>query len=173
MIKIKPVLVNIVVLYSLMLGMMVLNYLDAIDSGAHLSAVSIFLIWMSAGTLCVICTCHTYKIDEKGVRQLWLFIPKFTPWSAFTEVSIESLFPDQPSDTRDRYVICLNRGVSRINQSSSAGTHLMRFLVFELLDGPPTKRQDWRVFRYPYIQRDEILQLLETVGVTVIERDYN
>jgi len=70
MIKIKPVLVNIVVLYSLMLGMMVLNYLDAIDSGAHLSAVSIFLIWMSAGTLCVICTCHTYKIDEKGVRQL-------------------------------------------------------------------------------------------------------
>lgn len=33
MIKIKPVLVNIVVLYSLMLGMMVLNYLDAIDSG--------------------------------------------------------------------------------------------------------------------------------------------
>ena len=91
MIKIKPVLVNIVVLYSLMLGMMVLNYLDAIDSGAHLSAVSIFLIWMSAGTLCVICTCHTYKIDEKGVRQLWLFIPKFTPWSAFTEVSIEPL----------------------------------------------------------------------------------
>ena len=81
--------------------------------------------------------------------------------------------PDQPSDTRDRYVICLNRGVSRINQSSSAGTHLMRFLVFELLDGPPTKRQNWRVFRYPYIQRDEILQLLETVGVTVIERDYN
>ena len=47
------------------------------------------------------------------------------------------------------------------------------FLVFELLDGPPTKRQNWRVFRYPYIQRDEILQLLETVGVTVIERDYN
>jgi len=121
----------------------------------------------------VICICHTYKIDEKGVRQLWLFIPKFTPWSAFTEVSIEPLFPDQPSDTRDRYVICLNRGVSRINQSSSAGTHLMRFLVFELLDGPPTKRQNWRVFRYPYIQRDEILQLLETVGVTVIERDYN
>ena len=99
--------------------------------------------------------------------------PEFTPWSAFTEVSIEPLFPDQPSDTRDRYVICLNRGVSRINQSSSAGTHLMRFLVFELLDGPPTKRQNWRVFRYPYIQRDEILQLLETVGVTVIERDYN
>ena len=49
----------------------------------------------------------------------------------------------------------------------------MRFLVFELLDGPPTKRQNWRVFRYPYIQRGEILQLLETVGVTVIERDYN
>ena len=45
--------------------------------------------------------------------------------------------------------------------------------MFELLDGPPTKRQNWRVFRYPYIQRDEILQLLETVGVTVIERDYN
>ena len=117
MIKIKPVLVNVVVMYSLMLGGMVLSYLDAMDSGAHLPAVSIFLIWMSGGTLCVICTCHTYKIDEKGVRQLWLFIPKFTPWSAFTEVSIEPLFPDQPSDTRDRYVICLNRGVSRINQS--------------------------------------------------------
>lgn len=173
MIKIKPVLVNVVVMYSLMLGGMALSCFDAIERGVHLSAVSNFLVWILGGTLCVICICHTYKIDEKGVRQLWLFIPKFTPWSAFTEVSIEPLFPDQPSDTRDRYVICLNRGVSRINQSSSAGTHLMRFLVFELLDGPPTKRQNWRVFRYPYIQRDEILQLLETVGVTVIERDYN
>ena len=98
MIKIKPVLVNVVVMYSLMLGMMVLNYLDAMDRGAHLSAVSNFLVWMSGGTLCVICTCHTYKIDEKGVRQLWLFIPKFTPWSAFTEVSIEPLFPDQAAE---------------------------------------------------------------------------
>lgn len=68
MIKIKPVLVNVVVMYSLMLGMMALNYLDAMDRGAHLSAVSNFLVWMSGGTLCVICTCHTYKIDEKGVR---------------------------------------------------------------------------------------------------------
>lgn len=41
MIKIKPVLVNVVVMYSLMLGMMVLNYLDAMDRGAHLSAVRI------------------------------------------------------------------------------------------------------------------------------------
>ena len=50
---------------------------------------------------------------------------------------------------------------------------MMRFLVFELLDGPPTKRQNWRVFHYPYIQRGEILQLLETVGVPMIARDYN
>ena len=128
MIKIKPVLVNVVVMYSLMLGGMALSCFDAIERGVHLSAVYNFLVWILGGTLCVICICHTYKIDEKGVRQLWLFIPKFTPWSAFTEVSIEPLFPDHPSDTRDRYVICLNRGVSRINQSSSAGTHLMRFL---------------------------------------------
>lgn len=33
MIKIKPVLVNVVVMYSLMLGMMALNYLDAMDRG--------------------------------------------------------------------------------------------------------------------------------------------
>ena len=110
MIKIKPVLVNVVVMYSLMLGGMALSCFDAIERGVHLSAVYNFLVWILGGTLCVICICHTYKIDEKGVRQLWLFIPKFTPWSAFTEVSIEPLFPDQPSDTRDRYVICLNRG---------------------------------------------------------------
>ena len=102
MIKIKPVLVNVVVMYSLMLGGMALSCFDAIERGVHLSAVYNFLVWILGGTLCVICICHTYKIDEKGVRQLWLFIPKFTPWSAFTEVSIEPLFPDQPSDTRDR-----------------------------------------------------------------------
>ena len=104
MIKIKPVLVNVVVMYSLMLGGMALSCFDAIERGVHLSAVYNFLVWILGGTLCVICICHTYKIDEKGVRQLWLFIPKFTPWSAFTEVSIEPLFPDQPSDTR--FVIC-------------------------------------------------------------------
>ena len=173
MIIIKPPRVNIVVEYSLMLCVMALSCFDAGKQGVHLSIVWNFLVWIFGGTLCVICTCHTYKMDENGVRQSWLFIPKFTPWSAFTEVSIEPLFPDQPSDTRGRYVICLNRGVSRINQSSSAGTHMMRFLVFELLDGPPTKRQNWRVFHYPYIQRGEILQLLETVGVPVIARDYN
>lgn len=72
MIKIKPVLVNVVVMYSLMLGGMALSCFDAIERGVHLSAVYNFLVWILGGTLCVICICHTYKIDEKGVRQLIL-----------------------------------------------------------------------------------------------------
>ena len=93
MIKIKPVLVNVVVMYSLMLGGMALSCFDAIERGGHLSAVYNFLVWILGGTLCVICICHTYKIDEKGVRQLWLFIRNLHLWSAFTEVSIDRCFP--------------------------------------------------------------------------------